>query len=358
MGNAMGNANCSSGQCAGNCSQALEGLRQRGPVAALRVVVMPKVSASSSGARHTGFELDDEVAVQRMEVVPGLEPLSWRRNFSVAAGMGSSLDEADILAARKGYSRASSSSPPWLTAELSQQRRHSWRTRILACHPERPDEFVEHQCLMQVPVDPEMRTVESFAQDLKDACVASSYAHQFNLQLTRLRALKELQERNNADVTKIEVGVQVCVPVICEVLGSSMPHFVSTGDFVLVSLLESEQVRKFVFNGEEPFEEMPQAFFHFVASTSSGKELCWDLQGYREPRSGITLLTSPSVKELPAASVGDLFSSVAPGAVPSPGLKLAQQFNVLHPRCTAVCEAFDPDRKGALGKGTFSVCMC
>merc|ERR1712196_145574 len=105
--------------------------------------------------------------------------------------------------------------------------------------------------------------------------------------------------------------IRVVAPVVCEVLGSSVPQLVRAGDAVNIYPYPAEEVRKFVFDGNDEFLELPQAFFHYTAWSASGKEYVADLQGIQTD-DGDVLVLDPVVLRSEAPTIGDLVNSVAP----------------------------------------------
>ncbi|CAE8656028.1 unnamed protein product [Polarella glacialis] len=209
--------------------------------------------------------------------------------------------------------------------------------------------LVETVCLVQAAKEPSDRIASTYSDNLKDAWNTASYANRFNLHVT--------QQHGKADTNPL-IAVQVCIPVVCEVIASTTPHWFAAGDFVTVCAYPQQEVQKFIFDGNEPFQDVPQAFFHYAAATSGGKDIVWDLQGCREQNSGTYLLVDPVVRRRPPATVRNLFFATVGnerglGKV-SPNPK---QIDLLHPKCTRLCETFDPERLAAYGKGAGFACF-
>jgi len=325
---------------------------------AMRVAVAANVTPGSLGARLTGFSVDDEIAVLKLDSVAGWDCLNWRaRERAVRDPQGYHKSKSSSM------SPTSPRCPPsWLPTGMisnAMQRRLFWRATVLACDPDDPEITREHPCLVQVAADPMERTLEGLAADLKDAWTVASYANRFNLHLSRqanadLSASDGILSFGSGREAKPHIAVQVCVPVVCEVIGSVMPHYMCTGDFALVSLLDSDHVEKFVYNGYEEFNDNAQAFFHFCTALSSGKEVPWDLQGHVEKNSGCVVLQNPCVQRRPQIGLGDILTA---GRSDPREMTASQQFDFLHPKCNDMCETFDCDRRGAYGKG-FIACSC
>lgn len=138
--------------------------------------------------------------------------------------------------------------------------------------------------------------------------------------------------------------MKVATPVACRVLKSSMPSLLPVGSTCLLTAYSEPEVRKFLFDGSEDFLELAQAFFHHVAFSSGGKELMCDLQGF-EGDDGSLLLIDPCIWRSELLTVGALLAqAVKTGADKVPGPS-PERFDKLHPKCTSLCQAFDPQRK-------------
>merc|ERR1712217_802414 len=112
-------------------------------------------------------------------------------------------------------------------------------------------------------------------------------------------------------------NVKVSTSIACEVAGSGSPEFLTVGDAITLLPNTAEEVRHFVCDGRtEEFQEVPQAFFHYTAFASGGKELVCDLKGY-EDESGSFVVMDPCVMRKPLISVTDLVSVVARPVVAS-----------------------------------------
>lgn len=324
----------------------------QGPKVALKVVVVPNVGKDSTGGRLTGFCLDDEVAIMELNMDEGLDPLSWRSSSSSSQRSWKGTSCVGSVPTRP---------PPFWLGDIdipTRPRRH-WYGKVLACDPNNPERFLEHQCLIQGLRNVEQQDRSVFEQEMKDSLTACSYAHRYNLHM-----LKDVEEqtRSEKQLGKSNLALQVSVPVLCEVLGSSMPQFLSIHNFVLVSIFPKEEVHKFVYDGVEGFVDTPQAFFHYAMATSNGREMLWDLQGVREKK-GTVLLVNPVVFRKPNVDMTDVFNVVkdaTAGQKHQTGLRgpRPQQFDNLHPHCTATCETFDQDRRAAHGRGNLGGFSC
>lgn len=187
----------------------------------------------------------------------------------------------------------------------------------------------------------EDRTQANVELDLKDSKDVASYASRFNEQLRKL-----------CDPSQAEGVPQVSVAgaVGCEVIKSSNQQFVAPGQAVTLIPYPFPEVKKFLFDGSEDFLEIPQAFFHHAAWLSSSHEYVCDLQGFEDEDGGV-ILVDPCVLRASRPTVGDLLSTLAPGAsqkenIPqAAGDTSADRFDALHPRCSQLCKVFDPHRR-------------
>merc|ERR1711920_119607 len=109
----------------------------------------------------------------------------------------------------------------------------------------------------------------------------------------------------------------------------------------------SPVVKKFVFEGSEDFLELPQAFFHYVAWLSGGREFVADIQGMQDDQD--VLLVDPVVLRAAKPTLGDIVGAVVSAATTDDNGqnvdKSEQRFNVWHPRCGQLCKGFDPQRR-------------
>jgi len=115
-----------------------------------------------------------------------------------------------------------------------------------------------------------------------------------------------------------------------------------------LSLYPFSQVTKFVFEGKEEFTELAQAFFHFTAWHSGGKEVVADVQGF-EDEDGDIVIVDPFVIRPKPINIGELVGTILPGGeqqqeTPSPE---QLRFDAWHPKCGQLCKAFDPSRRSA-----------
>lgn len=193
--------------------------------------------------------------------------------------------------------------------------------------------------MLQVSVVPEERS-EAIAQlAMADAETAASYAHRFNVQTANV--YREEQDCDQEDIPQ----VRVAVPVICSVLGSVMPEVATQGEYVTLLPFPSPEVQKFVFDGREEFQELPQAFFHYVTWASGGQELVGDIQGVQDD-SGI-IIVDPVILKAEKPTVGTLLNVVVGGKESLADQAVNEErFNLCHPHCGQLCKHFDPHRRG------------
>merc|ERR1719265_490915 len=110
-------------------------------------------------------------------------------------------------------------------------------------------------------------------------------------------------------------SIRVAAPVACEVIHSGYPSMVPVGTVCTLTPYSEKDVQKFVFDGQtEEFLEIPQAFFHYAAFSSNGKEYVVDIQG-TEDDDGSLLIVDPCILKAGLPSVRDLMSVAAKGDV-------------------------------------------
>mmetsp|Transcript_62299 Transcript_62299/g.160651 ORF Transcript_62299/g.160651 Transcript_62299/m.160651 type:complete len:346 (-) Transcript_62299:393-1430(-) len=291
----------------------------QGPQLALRIAYAP--IQESLGSKLSPFAAGDEVAVVRLEKVKGWEPLGSRQER--CARQRSATDKGGKLMWPEGHRFSSAQC--------------FWGAKVVASDGK--GGFEEHWCMLQVAHDPQDRQMENVKLAVNDAKDVASYAHRFNTQTARAVG---------AEAEPDEVpGVKVHAPVGCFVIGSAVPDVVAAGQAVTLSMYPSTQVKKFVFEGGEDFLELPQAFFHYVAWMSGGRELVADLQGMQDD-DGVTL-TDPVLLRASQPGIGDLLGVIgvpgAGGGQAEEGAKGEERFNLWHPRCGQLCKSFDPQRR-------------
>jgi len=298
------------------------------------------------GARLTGYKVGDELKVVQFSTVNELNPLGWRYQDKTKQ--------------------------QWPPSHRFQVPKRSWHAMVV------PDNSLGAQqaCLLQMAAAPDARTRESAEIDVEDSKVAAVYAQRFNLHSQNTAAGDVgLETRVVADTTDLndntalaENGtfptVKVAAPVACEVIASGYPAMIPVGTICTLAAYPEKHVQKFVFDGRsDEFSEIPQAFFHYAAFTSGGKEYVCDIQG-AEDDDGSFLIVDPCILKAGLPTVRDLIGVVSNGQIQgdqSTSGPTAERFDALHPRCTQACKVFDPQRRSAQRNGKVGMCgvgMC
>lgn len=289
-----------------------------GQALVLKVVIAP--IEASLGACTSGFSVGDEVFVARLETAPGLEPLSFRF---------------------REHERQS-----WPSSHRFQSSRRSWHVNAVGSAGHRP-------CVLQMSIMPALRSLENATLDIDDAKDAISYASRFNLY--------QQQQQQKAEWGELPPCIKVAAPVACTVLHSAFPSMVPVGTACTLIPYPLMEVNKYVFDGTEDFLEWPQAFFHYAAYVSNGKQMVCDIQG-GELDSGDILLVDPCILRTEMLNVSDLVHVVATSAGAQAVSAVTSdrggtsattafagpttdRFDRLHPRCAQVCRGFDPQRR-------------
>lgn len=318
---------------AGSCYNPLPWFQDTSDAAlVLRVTYKPDDDDGSPGARYLGCVPGETLVVHSIDTPIGLESLSWRYKDTT-----------------KRF---------WPSSYRFQMTRRSWRCDV------RGDGGYGYQrtCVMQMASRHEERTEDNARLDVEDAVLAASYASRFMLHLSAIG-------REDA------CSLRVAVPVCCEVVTTSFPALVPVGSYCVLVPYTCTEVRKFVFDGSEPFWEIPQAFFHHAAFSSGGKHFVCDIQGDEED-DGSWLLIDPCILRADLPTISSVIGAVAPEAhVDASGKKIsgdslascgfgldatvhtgptAARFEKLHPRCPEMCKAFDPHRRSC--KRNIGVC--
>jgi len=294
---------------------------ESGPQLALRVAYSP-IEEESLGARPSPFAAGDEVAIMQLDRVKGWDCLAWRQER--CAKQRAAVDSASSLA--------------WPEGARFNTAQRFWGAKVVASDGK--GGFEEHWCMLQVAVCPKDRAMENVKPIVEDAKDVASYAHRFNMQTARACGAE--------DEPAEAPGVRVCAPVGCYVLGSAVPEVAQPGEAVSLSVYPAPTVKKFVFEGAEDFVELPQAFFHYVAWTSGGRESVGDLQGVQDEQD--VILVDPVMLRAPKPGIGDLLGTLTSSSAPGEqGQQTVEQhrFDLWHPRCGQLCRAFDPQRRTA-----------
>lgn len=290
-----------------------------GPQLALRIAYAP--IEESLGAKPSIFGAGDEIAVVELKKVKGWEPLGWRQERS--AKQHAAMDNGNKMSWPQGP-RFSIAQRFWCAKVVSSDGRGG---------------FDEHWCMLQVAVSPKDRQMENVKAGVEDAKDVASYAHRFNMQTARTC---------DADPESVP-GVRVATPVAAFVIGSAVPDVASPGEAVSVAMYPAPTVKKFVFDGGEDFLELPQAFFHYCAWVSGGREFVGDIQGLQDDSD--VILVDPVVLRATKPSIGDLLGVLVPSTdQPGDNSQDSMRFDVWHPRCGQLCQGFDPSRRSVNGR--------
>ncbi|CAE7213910.1 unnamed protein product [Symbiodinium sp. CCMP2592] len=262
------------------------------------------------------FKTGQELALSCIEKVKAWSPLTLRQ---------------DRAAHRTA--QTSKSSSLWPTASESRFARpwRAWSVKIWA--PTGDGDVEEFWGLLQVPLAKEHRDIEKVKEVIKEVQCVADYAHKFNQHIARAAG----DELDSAP------AIRVAVPVGCFVLDSINPHVADAGDALMLTLFDAASVTKFVFEGAEDFQELPQAFFHYVAWSSGGQEMVADLQGVEDEQD--FLLVDPVLIRPQELSLTGILSAVSGGGVNSTSLT-SRRLDEWHPRCGQLCGSFDPQRRG------------
>eukprot|EP00927_Polykrikos_kofoidii_P057291 TRINITY_DN51407_c0_g1_i1.p1 TRINITY_DN51407_c0_g1~~TRINITY_DN51407_c0_g1_i1.p1 ORF type:complete len:339 (-),score=58.08 TRINITY_DN51407_c0_g1_i1:104-1120(-) len=325
------------GEVLAPCNSFWDMTTQRESQVCMRVVHAPVNSTSS--VKLTGFQTGQELVALNMDAVMGLAPLSWRFERNARDRVGFS-----------GRTTGFQQSLAWPNIYRFRSHRRFWRVPVLS---QDTNGWSSKTCVMQMAVNLEARNDEFCSADLKDSLAAASYADGFNAHLHR-----NLAHEAGVDTTEMVSGprMQVALPVICEIVSSSVSQVLKVHDCILLYPYQHEEVRKYVFEGNDEFLELPQAFFHHAAWSSGGKEWVCDIQGMEDDDGGM-LIIDPVMLRSSALTVGEIVTSLVPDplsdasvGVPSECGPSAHRFDVCHPKCSQMCKIFDPYRRGGAAK--------
>lgn len=163
----------------------------------------------------------------------------------------------------------------WPLTYRFQVPRCTWRLQV-ECTDDDDIGFNEH-CLMQMPICHEQRTRANAEADVADAEIAADAALQFN---------SYLQQRG------YNSRVEVVVPVICEVVRTSIPEALPVQSYVTLQAYAEASVTKFVCEGVEHVvaTDLPHAFFHYAACLSTCSQLICDMQGFLDSDGNLTIV--------------------------------------------------------------------
>jgi hypothetical protein len=308
-------------QCLIDCNPISEGDGNKELV--LRVVHAP--IDDSSGARLSGYKVNDELRIAQFKMTEGSDTLGMRYRDKVKA--------------------------QWPPSYRFQVAKRSWQALV------QPDSRLGSQqaCILQMASSPDERTLKHVEIDVDDANVAAAYASRFNRNQRQAAGLSEdvdasAQTMSSARPLLEAEGVptiRVAATIACEVIASGYPSMIPVGGFCTLAPYSEREVQKFVFDGStEEFSEVPQAYFHYAAFASGGKEFVCDIQGTEED-DGSFLLVDPCMLRSGLPTVGQLVGALANQQTQADG-PTPERFDALHPRCGEACKCFDPQRRSAL----------
>jgi len=300
-----------------------------GPPLVLKIVAAS--TDESMGTHSRNSAIGKEVIIEHIEKVKGFEPMMWR--YERAAQQYAAGGPTSLQAKKK---------MKWPAGPRCAAPRRFFRVRAISIDGQ--GGMKDQWCMLQVAAEPSHRTMEVAEADMLDSKDAAAYADNFNKYLRTSGG-----ERGSGMAADALPGVRVCAPAACTVLGGAAKDIAEQGQTVLLIPYSSREVRKFVFDGSEEFLEVPQAFFHHVAWSTSGALCICDLQGIEED-DGTVLLVDPCVIRTARTNTTSLLSALATGNTGDAGqvTAAASCFEVLHPRCSQTCKGFDPSRRGAL----------
>mmetsp|Transcript_52800 Transcript_52800/g.123503 ORF Transcript_52800/g.123503 Transcript_52800/m.123503 type:complete len:349 (+) Transcript_52800:101-1147(+) len=315
-----------------------------------------------SSALETGFVKDEVVEVQpriSLHVIMGeaeaSSPLrrwphgAWFSDLRVGEKLTITQltvePSFDCMGARQRQQDSKAEHKVWPDIPRCSTEKRFWRAQVT--FEDEGGRTLLRSYALQVATSPSARVARLAEGDLNDAKEAATYAHEFN---------KHLLAANDQDFSKeVKPGVQVCIPIVCEVIDCSMLSICAPGDAVLLIPYPGQEITKFVCSGEEAFHEVPHAFFHFAAWWSSFSEFVCDIQG-AESADGGFLLIDPMILRTYQQPLGKLFGleSLFSDGKPIPTSDEAvgpsiERFNFAHRKCGPLCKTFDARR--TVGKG-------
>lgn len=332
----MGSGQTSS--CQGTCHRFWDfGIQPGAPPLAVRVTQV-SFDEGLCGANVVWHRMGEELAIKAVDHMDSLDPLRWRFERSV-----SSME----LRGKAGNMSTISSAPPtrkriirWPDTYRFIVPRRFWQV-VIEVYDVDTGVLQEQKCLLEVASCSRDRTNENTSQNAQDAADVATYAHLFNTHI-----LQKGKTSRGEPLPKIRVAM----PVGCEVLASAMPHLVAAGDSVTLWPYPFKDVTKYIFEGLEDFCEVPQAFFHFAATTSGGREFICDIQGTCDAHGDIVIV-DPCVLRAPRKTISLMLSTLLGSSKrvknrnPSvPPHAHIDWLEALHPKCGELCSAFAPDR--------------
>lgn len=282
------------------------------PVLSLKVLHAPTPTDESTGARLSGYKVDQELTILEWSSKVGYETLNQRARSS------------------------SSGDRLWPSTYRGQAFRHAWNAKVGS------KDGKEHRCILLMAAKPEDRTVGNAVLEVQDALDASTYVHRFNL-----------HQKAIADSLDQITSMRVAVPVVCQVVSTTFPSMVPEESVCTLIPYPWTNVKKYVFDGshEEAFMEVPQTLFHYAAHSSNGKHFVCDIQGTEDSAGDITLVDPCVLRSEPVSIVG-LVGKAAQAGLPTAARTVIasdrptlEKFERMHPKCGPLCATFDPMRQ-------------
>lgn len=285
---------------------------------------------ASDGAALSGIQEGEEVELSDIVAGPEVEVLSWR--YSEKQGGRNSV--ASTKRPEK-MSKDAEDLPPWPEQRCFVVHHRFWRVSLI----DKPGCFG----ILQMASNPGERTVENLEVDIEASASTAAYAHKFNTQ----QAAEQKHDPPPA--------IRVAAPIGCQIVDSDFSSMFSVGDAVVLYVLPRVQaIHKYVFSASDEYLDLPQAFFHFVAVISGGRELAYDLQGVQD-ESGDLLIVNPAIMKAQGKSSKQEVPVCGPLLAAGSSELEFGHFQALHQRCSPLCKVFDPHRTVRLGRG-FTCC--
>lgn len=293
----------------------------------LRAVHVPVTERD--GAVPSSFAKGDTVDVSDLVIGPEVEVMRWRYSEKSRNARPSSTTRAAMTRDEDV------DLPPWPKQRCFEVHHRFWRV-ALADHP-------ECFAIMQMASNPDERTLNKLEEDMSASAAVSAYAHKFNIQ----QAAEHAHDP--------PPSIKVVTPVGFQIVDSNFPSMFAAGDAVILYVVPALQdVQKFIFNAADVYVDLPQALFHFVAISSGGRELAYDLQGVQDGHGDIYLV-DPAILKVRGGGKDDSVPVCGPLIGGGSGALEYGHFQALHSRCTPLCKVFDPHRTVRLGRG-FTCC--
>jgi len=284
----------------------------------LKVVHAPMPTDESIGTRCLKYKQGDVISISTMHTPAGLEPLN---------------------------DRARSSARLWPQQYRFKAHRRFWSATATS------SSGVREIVVLQMASSPEDRSLDNAKLDVEDALLAGNYAHRFNVSPAVTGGNMSPDEVRN---------IKVAIPVVCQVTSSQFPAMVPTGTLITMTPYRWDEVQKYVFEGNEEFSELPQAYFHHAAFSSGSKHFVCDIQG-TEDDAGDFIIMDPCILRSEKPTLTGMAGSVVPPVMAAANQGSAptyQRFDAMHPRCSQLCQVFDGERKVAKRNVGFCSSAC